>query len=47
VAALKGMGGEYVFSAVHIENAAETGLELLEIFDSARSKLRIYLYRVM
>ena len=45
--ALKALGGEFVFSAVPIENAADTGLELLEIFDSTQGRRRIHLYRVL
>ena len=45
-AALKEMGGEYVFSAVEILNANDTGLTLLKVFEREDSPWRIYLYSV-
>jgi hypothetical protein len=45
--ALKQMGGEYVFSAVKIENASQTHLKLLHVFDQKEAYWRIYLYKVM
>jgi hypothetical protein len=44
---LKQMGGEYVFSAVKIENASQTHLKLLHVFDQKEAYWRIYLYKVM
>lgn len=45
----KKMGGRFVFSAAYIENAKETGLELVceEPFESADSYYKIYLYQVV
>lgn len=46
--AFQEMGGEYIFSAAYIENAAETGLVLLreEPFETEDSYYKIYLYGV-
>lgn len=41
----KKMGGQYIFSAVHIENAAENHLSLENIFTSDTSVWKIYLYK--
>ncbi|MFB5660216.1 DUF6044 family protein [Alteribacillus sp. HJP-4] len=40
----KEMGGKYVLSAVEIENADESDLQLLEEFENNESGWRIYLY---
>jgi hypothetical protein len=42
----KNMGGRYIFSAVPIMNANQTGLMLKKIFDQKDSAWRIYLYQV-
>ncbi|MEM5640797.1 DUF6044 family protein [Bacillus toyonensis] len=39
------MGGQYIFSAVPIENAAENHLSLEKIFTSNTSAWKIYLYK--
>lgn len=44
--ALKDMGGKYVFSALPIENANETGLTFERTFERKGSPWRIYLYKV-
>lgn len=46
--ALRGMGGEYLFSAAYIANAQELGLTLLreEAFETGESYYRIFLYGV-
>ncbi len=44
--ALRDLGGDYLFSAVRIQNAAEISLELLEVFERADSPYRIHLYEV-
>ncbi|SIS48138.1 DUF6044 family protein [Salimicrobium flavidum] len=41
----KEMGGDYVLSAVEIENAEENNLELLKVFESDESAWRIHLYQ--
>lgn len=41
------MGGRYVFSALPIDNAADNGLVLLDVFDDAASAWRVYVYEVM
>lgn len=43
---LKKMGGEYVLSALPIENYKETGLTFEKSFEHADTRWRIYLYRV-
>src|SRR5690625_3303 len=43
--ALKDLGGEYVFSALPIENAEETGLTFERSFEMKGSPWRVYLYR--
>ena len=43
----KAMGGEFIFSAVPIDNASENGLELDKIFKSKSSAWEIYLYEVL
>lgn len=43
---LKKMGGEYVLSALPIENAEETHLTFLKSFESKESYWKIYLYEV-
>jgi hypothetical protein len=45
-AALKEMGGEYIFSAVEILNYAETGLSFEKAFETSDSPWKIYLYKV-
>ena len=46
-AALKEMGGEYIFSAVEILNYAETGLSFEKAFENSDSPWKIYLYKVI
>jgi hypothetical protein len=46
-AALKEMGGEYIFSAVEILNYAETGLSFEKAFETSASPWKIYLYKVI
>ncbi|MCA1031570.1 DUF6044 family protein [Bacillus timonensis] len=41
------MGGEYIFSALPIENAFKVGLRLERIFESNESAWKIYLYKVI
>ncbi|MCU9612132.1 DUF6044 family protein [Caldibacillus lycopersici] len=43
---LKKMGGEYIFSAVPIENALENQLTLEKVFENDSSNWKIYLYKV-
>jgi hypothetical protein len=43
----KQMGGEYIFSAVPIDNAIENDLKLDAIFTSDASAWKIYLYQVL
>jgi len=43
----KNMGGRYIFSAVPIDNAAENGLTLEEVFHSDKSAWKIHLYRAI
>jgi hypothetical protein len=43
----KQMGGEYIFSAVPIDNAIENDLKLDAIFTSDKSAWKIYLYQVL
>lgn len=45
--ALKRMGGNYIVSAVPIQNASENHLKLQEVFDSKDAYWRIYLYKVL
>lgn len=45
-AAFEEIGGEYIFSAVLIENADTLGLELLNIFERDDASWRIHLYSV-
>jgi hypothetical protein len=44
---LRKLGGEYVFSAVKIENGAENHLKLLKVFDHKDSAWRIFLYETL
>jgi hypothetical protein len=44
--ALRAMGGQYVISAVYIENSSELGLRLEKEFYSPNSYWHIYLYSV-
>jgi hypothetical protein len=46
-AALKEMGGEYIFSAVEILNHAENNLSFERVFENSTSPWRIYLYKVI
>jgi hypothetical protein len=46
-AALKEMGGEYIFSAVEILNYKENNLKFERVFKHSESPWRIYLYRVL
>jgi Protein of unknown function (DUF6044) len=43
----KQLGGEYIFSALPIENAAEIKLELEKVFESDTAAWKIYLYKAM
>ncbi|MFZ4452572.1 DUF6044 family protein [Salibacterium aidingense] len=43
--AFKEMGGEYILSAVEIENAGENDLELEKVFEKESSAWRIHLYK--
>ncbi|OOE10693.1 DUF6044 family protein [Fictibacillus arsenicus] len=43
----KQLGGEYIFSALPIENAAEIKLELENVFESDTAAWKIYLYKAM
>jgi len=43
---LKGMGGQYIFSAVPIRNAKENNLLFLKVFNDNESAWKIYLYKV-
>jgi hypothetical protein len=43
----KQLGGEYIFSALPIENAAEIKLELENVFESNTAAWKIYLYKAM
>jgi hypothetical protein len=43
---LKELGGEYIFSALPIKNAAQNQLELENIFHSDSSAWTIYLYKL-
>ncbi|MDQ1353019.1 MAG: hypothetical protein QG657_3325, partial [Acidobacteriota bacterium] len=45
-AALKEMGGQYIFSAVEIRNYAQNGLSFEKVFASKESPWKIYLYKV-
>lgn len=45
--ALKELGGEYVLSAVKINNSDENNLKLLKTFENEKSPWKIYLYHVM
>jgi hypothetical protein len=47
IAALKALGGEYVFSGVQIMNAQAAGLDLLRVFESERGIRRVFLYQVL
>lgn len=43
----KKMGGQYVFSALEIENSREINLKLLKVFNDKDSAWRVYLYQVV
>lgn len=45
--ALREMGGEYVLSAVEIENHAENGLRLDGVFEDEASPWKVWLYRAL
>lgn len=45
--ALKQMGGDYILSAVPIQNSKENSLQLQKVFHSKDAYWRIYLYKVM
>lgn len=47
VEALKEMGGQYILSALPINNAEETNLEFMKDFESKESNWHIYLYKAM
>ncbi len=44
---LKKMGGQYVFSVLEIENAADINLKYRKIFEDDQSAWKIYLYEVL
>ena len=44
--ALKQMGGNYIFSAVNIDNADELGLDFKKYFENENSYYGIYLYEI-
>ena len=44
---LKKMGGQYVFSALEIENAADISLKFRKVFEDNQSAWKIYLYEVL
>jgi Protein of unknown function (DUF6044) len=43
----KQLGGEYIFSALPVENAAEIKLQLEKVFESKTAAWKIYLYKAM
>jgi hypothetical protein len=45
--AFKEMGGQFIFSAVPIQNAEENKIQLMKVFDNRISAWRIYLYKAM
>jgi hypothetical protein len=45
--AFKNMGGEYIFSAVEIENYADNNLEYCRTFTHDKAWWRVYLYRAL
>lgn len=45
-AAMKEMGGQYIFSAVEILNYAQNGLSFEKVFESSESPWKIYLYKL-
>jgi len=45
-AALRSMGGKYIFSAVEILNSRQNGLSFIKRFEDERSPWEIYLYKV-
>ncbi|WP_066304239.1 DUF6044 family protein [Bacillus sp. FJAT-29814] len=47
IEAFKQMGGEYLLSAVPIENAKDIQLQLQKVFQSKEAYWKIYLYKVM
>ena len=44
-AAFKALGGNYIFSAVKINNFKQNKLELLKVFENEASAWKIFLYR--
>jgi len=44
---LKKMGGQYVFSALEIENAADIHLKFQRVFEDDQSAWKVYLYEVV
>lgn len=46
-AQLKKMGGQYVFSALEIENAKDINLKLLKVFTDDQSAWKVYLYQII
>ena len=44
--ALKELGCEYIFSAVEIQNAGETGLAFLEVFSGEESAIEVFVYGI-
>ena len=44
--ALKGLGCDYIFSAVKINNSDELNLTLLDVFTTDTSKIEIYVYEL-
>lgn len=45
--ALKELNCDYIFSAVKIKNASETGLHFLEVFTTEQSQIEIYVYEIL
>lgn len=43
---LKELGCEYIFSAVEIQNAEETGLKFLEVFSGEESAIEVFVYGI-
>ncbi len=43
---LKELGCEYIFSAVEIQNANETGLTFLEVFSGEESAIEVFVYAI-
>lgn len=47
ISVFRDMGGRYLFSALPIDNAAENGLRLMEVFDDEASAWRVHVYEVL